>query len=116
MPEDFKKLTDVMKEEIVLSMKAMMPEMQTAVAKQVEVTVNGKINGMRTVLDGYITTSEEHRKNVDKFIEEMKPYREGLTFVRILRMFVVWSSGFLVALAVVWAAFVSVPDLFAKFF
>lgn len=115
-PEDFKNLTDSMKEELVLTMKAMMPEMQKTVEKQIEITVNGKINGLRTVVDEHVKATGEHRKHMDAFIEEMKPYKDGLTFMRILRVFVVWASGFIVAMAVTWGAFVTLPELFAKFF
>lgn len=103
MPADEKKtLIAVMKEEIVLTLKAMQPEIAATVEKQINATVNGKINAMRDVLDGHVQSANEHRDKVDEFIQVMTPALDGIRLLVTLRRFAVWLSGFGIIGTIIW--------------
>lgn len=95
MPESEKKeLIAEMKKELVITLKAMQPEMEAGVEKKIEATVNGKINDFRREFDS-------HRKDVQEFMALMAPAAEGIRIGASLRKFAVWLSGF-AGLGIIW--------------
>ncbi len=99
MPADEKKqLIAEMKSELVVTMKAMMPELETKVERKIDETVNGKINDLRKAFD-------DHREKVDTFIGVMTPAADGIRLLVTLRRFAVWLSGFGVLGTIAWLGF-----------
>lgn len=96
MPADEKKqLIAEMKSELVVTIKAMMPELEIKVERKIDETVNGKINDLRKAFD-------DHRDKVDTFIEVMTPAADGIRLLVTFRKFAVWLSGFGIVGTILW--------------
>ncbi len=109
MPPENKQLIEAMKSEIVLTLKAMQPEIEARMETKIKSVVNGKIDDLRTVADAntqtlkdHIKTAEERHNESVEFMTLMAPAADGIRMFATLRKLAVWISGFGIIGTIAW--------------
>lgn len=63
---------------------------EEATGRAIETHVNGKIRNMDAKLDAHIIASQEHWDKSTKFMEELRPVRDGIFTLQSLAKFFKW--------------------------
>lgn len=97
--QDREKIITAVKEEMVLSLKALIPELVEQVDKSVEVGikkyVNGKIDELRSRFEAEAQKTEAYRKI-------MAPAENTITFLSLLQNLMKWLVAFIVPGGIIW--------------
>lgn len=76
-------------------------KIQDAVAAQVKVTVNGKIDRLQSALDAHVLQHEEDQKIIKEQMEQLKPALELVSGGKIAGRLLSWTAGIAVGYAAI---------------
>lgn len=106
--EETMKIVEAVKAELVVTFKAMMPEMQKTVAESIEARVNGGVRDIKKLVEDeakvnkeFREGAEEHRERVDEFIKDMQPAKDAITWAAISKKFLSWAGGIILSILAV---------------
>ena len=80
-------------------------ELIQEVTNTVRVVVNGKVDDMHKKLDSYISEDLKWKGEVNTFMEELLPVRDGLITVQLINKFVKWLGLPAIGAFIMWILF-----------
>jgi hypothetical protein len=70
--------------------KKLKDELVEATEQVVKLTVNGKIDKISTRLEEYINEDSEWKGDVEEYMGEMRPLKEGIHAIQTINKFIKW--------------------------